>query len=157
MKFQVVDVAFFTKELTIYDGSQLKCYDFSPAIQFKDLVPDWLKGWKYGIRHGETCYENIYQVLQRDLHDTNRIYVEGHYKEDFLREKFQEMDLTPPCIINLEDRVSNNAPKLAKFKVNCPIHNVFIYECTCKDVYTLYEYLENLLPKRSQRITTHNL
>jgi len=170
MKFVVVDVQgycisssstdFYAKELAIYDGKEMKSYLFKPVIPFNALTDACRKQVKHlyanhhGISYsyGELDYEELYSIVCSHLRDVDVIYVKGHIKEKFLVKIFAEIKQLHPLIVNLEfisaPAAASNVPKLDKKPpTQCTYHNLDVCICSVNNAYSLYNYIDSLLPK----------
>lgn len=164
MKFVVLDAQgyytineFQVKELAIYDGQEISTWLFKPKILHRDLTPDQKKTVNYvfhnlhGIPYnaGYVDYKDLNRLLRDCFKDVHTVYVKGHVKKDFLLNAYSEMkvDPPPPTIINLEFSVNGGVPKLDSGFTHCKHHRIKVCSCSVKNVYVLYNYIVNLLPK----------
>ena len=159
MKFVVIDVQGFpipefeVKELSIYDGKEMKTYTFKPKICYHHLPIHHKKTINYifhnvhGIPYnsGYLPYKAMYNIIQEELEGVDMVFVKGSIKKEFLLCTYNEMNLDPPCIVNLEF-TSGPVPKLEQsYSNNCNYHRLEICSCTVNNAHILYDYIINLL------------
>lgn len=140
----VLESRFVPKELCILKNGQELHYLFKypndlSLVSYKDQkTARYLKNHHHGLLYsgGDVPYEECENILQKHLADVKRMYVCGHQKADFLREKFG----TSKTITNLED-AKVAPPKAEKKRPSCLGHDLRLCVCSLTYAREIYKWL----------------
>ena len=161
MKFVILDAQgyptpdFQVKELSIYDGKQMKSWVFKPKFPFSDLSEKRKKTVNYvyynihGVHYntGYVDYNKLNSIIKKELDGVDTVYVKGSNKKDFLLSVYNELKIDSPNVIDIQFSEDLQIPKLDKCMVDCIYHKISKSSCSEKNSYILYDYIVNLLPK----------
>lgn len=134
--FNIEKNKFIPKELAAYDGNKVCHYIFRSPFSMNLLEPEfhkqatWLTNNHHGISWNEgytPCYK-IQKILNSLADCTNKIYVKGKEKANYIRQY-----VTKP-VMEFEEK-----PNLKQSEPKCFYHINSHCMCSLSNVYFLYE------------------
>lgn len=156
--FQLGSV-FIPKELSIRIGRQSSHFLLKPPTQYSydslynaekkhvHYVEKKLLGVRFSA--GYTDYEDLNDIIWNHLRHIDYIYVRGHQKYDFLKERLAELSLSTPNLINMEtfDNTQWCVFTFPQQEPTCLHHFSGTFNCTKTNVDAMYDWIvEHYLP-----------
>lgn len=148
MKFLVLDLQFYpslhsgVKELCVYDGEKLGHFVFLPEMNFSTLPENCKKQVRW-LQHNHLCipYDSGYvstmeisNILVNLTEGTDRIYVKGQIKEDFLKQHLSNIE-----IINMENMW--DCPNIEKGAPSCIFHSSSSCFCSITIAKQMFQFI----------------
>lgn len=155
--FYTKNDGFIVKELCILKGNQRNHFLFKPDVNYntldgKDKLTVQRTEDYHGLKFnsGYVDYNLLDEVLKNHLADVDIIYIRGQTKYIFLKNKFNEFDITKPNLINIE-RFDNSflwadCPKIEECVPLCLNHVNNRGRCVLNNCLRMRDWIYKCIP-----------
>lgn len=155
--FHIQNGGYQIKELVIFKGCQSNYFLFKPKIPFtfldsRDRVIVYHSEEYHGLKYekGYVDYDLLNDILKTNFIDSEIIYLRGRMKCTFLNGKFQELDITAPKIVNIENFDSKSrwpdCPKIQKATPLCLNHSNREGVCALNNCQAIKNWVYDCIP-----------
>lgn len=148
---------FIPKELCILKGIQTNYFLFKPDLEFNalnrnDKTTVYHTEDYHGLKYtsGYVDYNLIDDILKTHLSYAEIVYVRGQIKYKFLLNKFSELNITSPLLVNIEKFDNSprweNCPKIQKSLPLCLNHMKQEGICALNNCILIKDWIYDCIP-----------